>query len=132
MKKFLFGLVICSICMTIPVQAAMDSKTRQWERILLQKMPSLFCDANTGKMTKIFQISSAECMRVYHYSSQQCINAVNQVSYYSVFNGATGQHWGTIIGTCIGLAYDMQYTFKRPLSLPSAPSPIQDALPRPE
>jgi hypothetical protein len=112
MKK-LFCAVLCLglFFFSLPAQTDPDDQTRRWERMLIQQLEQILCGPK-GQLATMFKISSPVCRRTYRFAARQCTAAVRNVSYYSVSDRSTGENWGKIIGTCIGLAFDYKYTYR--------------------
>ncbi len=117
MKLTVIALTLSAVVFVLPTQAAPSGSTQRWERLYFPAIQKEFCGAGVGSaspgvMVKLFKITPQACLRTFKYAAKYCRRAAHQVPFYMVKDGTTGLVWGKWLGSCVGSAYDMKYTYK--------------------
>ncbi len=119
MKLTIFALTLSAVVFVLPTQAAPSRSTQRWEKLYFPVVERKMCgEVNragkviVGAMVKLFKITPAACRRTYKYAAKHCRRAAHQLPFYVVKDAATGLGWGKWLGSCIGSAFDMKYTYK--------------------
>jgi len=114
MKLALFAITLSAVVFVWPTQAAPGGSTGRWEKLFFPVMQQQMC-GSPGHMVTLFKISPSACRRTFRYAAKYCRRAAYQLPFYRVKGRATGQVWGKWIGSCVGMAYDLKYTYKQPI-----------------
>ncbi len=117
MKITLLAFTVFAVLFVLPTQAAPSHSTQRWERLYFPALQKTLCGsgaggASIGAMVKVFKITPKACLRTFKYAVKHCRRAAHQLPFYLVKDGTTGQVWGKWIGSCIGSAFDMKYSYK--------------------
>ena len=112
MKLTLIAMTLSLLVCVLPTQAAPNSATTRWERLFFPAMGHQMCKPG-GTMVRLFKITPGVCRTTYRYAARHCRKAAHQLPFYQVRGRSLSVAWGKWLGSCVGTAYDMKYTYKQ-------------------
>ncbi|MEE4329939.1 MAG: hypothetical protein V2J10_03675 [Wenzhouxiangella sp.] len=91
-------------------QNQLDSQT--WMNGMIETLPDFFCKDDQYFM-QCFEVSEAECREVTRRLTEVCIEEVTDRIPALLDMPDDGRQWGTEVGRCAGIAYDMEMVESR-------------------
>ncbi len=108
--KFKLALLI-TLLLPFTTNAVEVSKS-DWYNAMSTALPTAFC--NSGQyFRKCFSVSAQECEETAASATRVCLNKNDNDIPDILVQPKDGTHWGTVIGTCAGEAYEITLTKKR-------------------
>ena len=108
MKKLLFGFLLFF------TQVANGNEVRKdfWIDSMTTALPTAFCNSSQY-FRQCFQVSIQECEETAASATRVCLNKFKEKIPNILIQPKDGQHWGKIIGSCAGEAYEITFMEKR-------------------
>jgi len=101
------------IALLLPLTAnAVEVSKSDWYNGMSTALPTAFCNS-TQYFRQCFSVSVQECEETAASATRVCLNKNDKDIPNILVQPKDGTHWGTIIGTCAGEAYEMALSKKR-------------------
>lgn len=85
---------------------AVEVTKQDWIAGMNNALPSVFCEASTY-FRQCFDASAEKCQEITASATQKCLTKNADDIPNTLTQPEDAQHWGTIIGSCAGEAYEM-------------------------
>jgi hypothetical protein len=103
------GLVL--FCTAIPANADDVSKV-DWMNAMSTALPTYFCQSNQY-FRQCFQVTQIECEETAFSATRICLQKYTEIIPAVLTQPEDGMHWGSIIGSCAGEAYEVTFQKRR-------------------
>jgi len=91
---------------------AVDVKRDDWVSAMTSGLPTAFCNSSQY-FRQCFNVTAQECEATASSATRVCINKNKSKIPSILHQPKDGTHWGTVIGSCAGEAYEMALLKKR-------------------
>jgi len=92
--------------------AAVEVSKSDWYNGMSTVLPTAFC-SSSQYFRQCFRVSAQECEETAASATRICLNKNDKNIPDTLVQPKDGIHWGTIIGTCAGEAYEITLIKKR-------------------
>jgi len=97
----------------LPLTAnAVEVSKSDWYNGMSTALPTAFCNSSQY-FRQCFSVSAQECEETAASATRVCLNKNDKDIPSTLVQPKDGTHWGTIIGTCAGEAYEITLSKKR-------------------
>ena len=110
MRSIILAIIILILCPALSFSEPISKE--QWSEALHTVLPTMFCQP-AQYFRQCFHVSQQECEQTSLSATRVCIEK-NKNNIPEILNQPRdGSHWGTVIGTCAGTAYELTLNSKR-------------------
>jgi len=108
--KFIY-LSIAIIMLPLSAQAQQVSK-KDWMNAMSTALPTAFCNSHQY-FRQCFKVSAEECEETAISATRVCLNKNEKAIPNTLSQPKDGSHWGRVVGSCAGEAYEIALLKKR-------------------